>query len=64
MKRSKAFSLLRRFERRLKELPDTMSDYEREGLAANAILAQERRKVKAKGKTKAVSQVRSASGLD
>ena len=43
MKRRKADSLLRRFEQRLKEFPDTMSDYERESLAANVILAQEKR---------------------
>jgi hypothetical protein len=55
MKRRKAVSLLRRFEQLLKDFPETMSGYDREGLAANAILAQEKRKVKAKGKAKAVS---------
>jgi len=53
MKRRKADSLLRRFEQRLKGYPDTMSDYVRQGLAANAILAQEKRKVKSKGRAKA-----------
>jgi hypothetical protein len=52
MKRRKAFSLLKRFEQRLKELPETMGEYEREGLAAEAILAQEKRKPKAIGKAK------------
>jgi hypothetical protein len=55
MKRRKADSLLRRFEQRLKQLPETMGEYDREGLAANTILAQEKRKVKSKARAKAGS---------
>jgi hypothetical protein len=56
--RRKAFRLLKRFEQRLKELPETMGEYDREGLAAEAVLAQEKRKTKAMGEAKSRSSGR------
>jgi hypothetical protein len=53
MKRRKALTLLKRFERRLRHFPETLSDYDREGFAAEAVLAEQRRKAKTRPRGKA-----------